>query len=72
MTEQPQQPPEHLPDPNSDPVEPEPTPDIKQSVQVPCAGCGRTYSFEIDPKTATFTFMCKACNTRTEWVRTEG
>lgn len=44
-------------------------PDVMEHVDVPCAGCGRTYGFDIKPNTATFTFQCRSCGTRSEWVR---
>lgn len=62
---------ETLPHPQSEPVEqtaPEPPP-VAEHVDVPCAGCGRTYGFDIKPNTATFTFQCRSCGTRSEWVR---
>ena len=67
--EQPQGEPQSLPDPQSDPVEPIPEPEILEHVDVPCAGCGRVYGFDIQPQTATFTFVCRGCNTRSEWKR---
>jgi hypothetical protein len=61
-----------LPHPDSEPTtapaEVE-QPDVKEHVDVPCAGCGQVYGFDIDKSTATFTFQCRKCGTRSEWVR---
>lgn len=53
----------------AEPAEQVPTPEVQQHVDVPCAGCGQVYGFDIKPETATFTFMCRKCGTRSEWVR---
>jgi len=55
-----------LPDPNSEPGEIDPT---AEHVDVPCAGCGTVYGFDIKPHTATFTFQCQGCGTKSEWKR---
>lgn len=59
-------------EPASQPAEPAEQvapPEVLEHVDVPCAGCGQTYGFDIKPATATFTFMCRKCGTRSEWVR---
>lgn len=60
-----------LPDPHSDPDPTPPDPELMESVQVPCGGCGRGYTFDIKPNTATFTFQCRGCGTRNEWARVQ-
>lgn len=63
---------EQLPHPDSDPVDAgTPEAEQEQHVDVPCAGCGQVYGFDIKPNTATFTFVCRKCNTRSEWVRAD-
>jgi hypothetical protein len=55
-----------LPDPNSEPGEIDPS---LEHVDVPCAGCGTVYGFDILPTTLTFKFECQNCNTKSEWKR---
>ena len=57
---------ETLPDPNSEPGEVDPN---SEHVDVPCAGCGTVYGFDIKPNTSTFTFECRSCGTKSEWSR---
>jgi len=53
----------------AEPTEQVAPPEVEEHVDVPCAGCGQVYGFDIKPQTATFTFLCRKCGTRSEWVR---